>query len=134
MEAAETPDDLSREPNNVAEIESHERDLRAARPGLWTKPFHREFGAEYWIKWGAIDHARRRVASIARSGGLSAASAYANSSATAGLGGFRRFFEGVGAYESRGKAFLWQGIRLAAANVLFATHTSIWLAARKLAT
>jgi 2-polyprenyl-3-methyl-5-hydroxy-6-metoxy-1,4-benzoquinol methylase len=49
----------------------------------------------------------------------------------AGLGGFRRFFEGTGSYESRVRGFGWQLIRLAAANVAFAPRASIWLAARR---
>lgn len=52
--------------------------------------------------------------------------------AAVGLGGFRRFFEGAGAYESRGRGFAWELIKLSAANVAFAPQTSVWLAARKL--
>lgn len=50
----------------------------------------------------------------------------------AGLGDFRRFYEGPGPYESTTGGFLWQLTRLVASNVAFAPQTSIWLAARKL--
>lgn len=49
----------------------------------------------------------------------------------AGLGEFRRFFEATRPYERRISEFLWQGIRLAAANVLVAPQAAVWLAARK---
>jgi SAM-dependent methyltransferase len=49
----------------------------------------------------------------------------------AGLGEFRRFFEGTGPYESRTGGFSWQLVRLAAANVAFAPRMSVWLAARR---
>lgn len=52
----------------------------------------------------------------------------------AGLTHFRRFFEGTSPYESRYKGFLWQLIRLTAANIAFAPQSSIWLAAGKPAT
>jgi SAM-dependent methyltransferase len=50
----------------------------------------------------------------------------------AGLGDFRRFFEGTRPYEGRFTEFAWQTIRLAAANLWVAPRASIWLAARKL--
>jgi SAM-dependent methyltransferase len=50
----------------------------------------------------------------------------------AGLGNFRRFFEGTGSYESRVGGFGWQLIRLAAANIAFAPQASVWLAAQRL--
>ena len=49
----------------------------------------------------------------------------------AGLTEFRRFFEGTGRYESRGHGFLWQLLRLTAANAAVAPQSSIWLAARR---
>jgi hypothetical protein len=49
----------------------------------------------------------------------------------AGLGGFRRFFEGTRPYEGRVREFSWQAIRLCAANVAFAPQASVWLAAQK---
>ncbi len=49
----------------------------------------------------------------------------------AGLGNFRRFFEGTRPYEGRVREFAWQLIRLCAANVAFAPQSSIWLAAQK---
>lgn len=49
----------------------------------------------------------------------------------AGLGEFRRFFEATRPYEGRITGFLWQWIRLAAANVWVAPQAAIWLAARK---
>ena len=48
-----------------------------------------------------------------------------------GLGEFRRFYEGTRPYERRGREFLWQLVRLAAANTWVAPQTSIWVAARK---
>jgi SAM-dependent methyltransferase len=51
--------------------------------------------------------------------------------ARAGLGEFRRFFEGTSPYESRTTGFGWQLVRVVAANVAFAPQSSIWLAARK---
>ncbi|HEY5199012.1 MAG TPA: class I SAM-dependent methyltransferase [Solirubrobacteraceae bacterium] len=52
----------------------------------------------------------------------------------AGLGNFRRFFEGVGPYESRVRSFSWQLARLVGANFAVAPQSSIWLAAQKLET
>jgi 2-polyprenyl-3-methyl-5-hydroxy-6-metoxy-1,4-benzoquinol methylase len=49
----------------------------------------------------------------------------------AGLGDFRRFFEGTGPYESRTRGFAWELVRLVAGNVAFAPRMSIWLAARR---
>jgi SAM-dependent methyltransferase len=49
----------------------------------------------------------------------------------AGLGEFRRFFEGTRPYERRGREFLWQLVRLAAANTWVAPQASIWVAARR---
>jgi SAM-dependent methyltransferase len=49
----------------------------------------------------------------------------------AGLGDFRRFFEGTRPYERRFTEFSWQMIRLAAGNLWVAPRTSVWLAARK---
>jgi SAM-dependent methyltransferase len=49
----------------------------------------------------------------------------------AGLGEFRRFFEGAWPYENRVKGYVWELVRLTAANVAFAPSYSIWLAARK---
>jgi 2-polyprenyl-3-methyl-5-hydroxy-6-metoxy-1,4-benzoquinol methylase len=51
--------------------------------------------------------------------------------AAAGLGELRRFHEGTAPYETRGRGFAWQLLRLAAANVAFAPQTSVWLAARR---
>jgi len=50
----------------------------------------------------------------------------------AGLGEFRRFFEGTRPYEGRLTEFAWQTVRLAAANLWVAPRASVWLAARKL--
>lgn len=49
----------------------------------------------------------------------------------AGLGSFRRFFEGTRPYEGRLREFGWQLVRLVAANVAVAPQSSVWLAARK---
>lgn len=49
----------------------------------------------------------------------------------AGLGAFRRFFEGTRPYEDRGAGWMWQVTRLIAANLAVAPQASIWLAARK---
>jgi 2-polyprenyl-3-methyl-5-hydroxy-6-metoxy-1,4-benzoquinol methylase len=50
----------------------------------------------------------------------------------AGLGDFRRFFQGTNPYESRGRGFAWQLVRLVAANLAVAPQAMIWLAARRL--
>jgi 2-polyprenyl-3-methyl-5-hydroxy-6-metoxy-1,4-benzoquinol methylase len=49
-----------------------------------------------------------------------------------GMGDFQRFFEGTRPYTGRGRPFLWQLVRLVAANFAVAPQTSVWLAARKL--
>jgi 2-polyprenyl-3-methyl-5-hydroxy-6-metoxy-1,4-benzoquinol methylase len=49
----------------------------------------------------------------------------------AGLGDFRRFFQGTHPYKSRGRGFAWQLVRLVAANVAVAPQSLIWLAARR---
>jgi SAM-dependent methyltransferase len=49
----------------------------------------------------------------------------------AGLGDFRRFFEGTRPYENRLSGFGWQIVRLVAANFAVAPQFSIWLATRK---
>ena len=49
----------------------------------------------------------------------------------AGLGEFRRFFEGTRPYESRTREFLWQLIRLVSANVAVAPQALVWVFARK---
>jgi SAM-dependent methyltransferase len=43
----------------------------------------------------------------------------------------RRFFQGTHPYESRGREFGWQLIRLVAANVAAAPKAAIWLAGRR---
>ena len=48
--------DIGLEPNKLAEIASHDRDMRE-RPAVWSKPFHREWDPSYWTKWAVIDHA-----------------------------------------------------------------------------
>ena len=49
----------------------------------------------------------------------------------AGMTRFRRFFEGGRPYESRGREFAVQLIRLAAANIAVAPRTHVWLAASR---
>jgi 2-polyprenyl-3-methyl-5-hydroxy-6-metoxy-1,4-benzoquinol methylase len=49
----------------------------------------------------------------------------------AGLGAFRRFFEGTRPYEGRLGPFAWQAVRLVAGNAHAAPQASVWLAARK---
>jgi hypothetical protein len=49
----------------------------------------------------------------------------------AGLGSFRRFFQGTQPYERRVSEFAWQLTRLVAANVLVAPQAQVWLAARR---
>jgi SAM-dependent methyltransferase len=51
----------------------------------------------------------------------------------AGLGNFRRFFEGTLPYERRVREFSWQLIRLIAGNLWVAPQTSVWLAAQRCA-
>jgi SAM-dependent methyltransferase len=50
----------------------------------------------------------------------------------AGLGDFRRFFQGTYPYEGRGRAFAWQLVRLVSANFAVAPQALVWLAARRL--
>ena len=49
----------------------------------------------------------------------------------AGLSDFRRFFEPTRPYERRSIEFVWQLMRLGAANIWAAPQAAIWLAARK---
>jgi SAM-dependent methyltransferase len=49
----------------------------------------------------------------------------------AGLGSFRRFFGPTRPYEGRGAEFLWQLVRLVAANVWVAPQAQLWLAGQK---
>jgi SAM-dependent methyltransferase len=49
----------------------------------------------------------------------------------AGLGDFRRFFEATRPYERRTSEFLWQWVRLTAANIWVAPQAAVWLAAQK---
>jgi 2-polyprenyl-3-methyl-5-hydroxy-6-metoxy-1,4-benzoquinol methylase len=242
----------SQEPNKLAEIRSHERDSRD-RPAVRTKPFHLEWGSQYWIKWGAIayalgaldvkagcrvldvgcgqgwtsvflaesgfdvtgidiaganvrlaeDRARRWglesarfieadmddfaideqfdlvlvfdalhhtarqsevIANLARQlapggwiifgepsllHGVSPEARRVHRDAgwiergvgvrrlrrdcsAVGLGKFRRFFEGVGPYESRLRVFAWQLARLVGANFALAPQASIWVAAQRI--
>lgn len=79
-------------------------------------PYARRTVREHgWVEKGV------RVSSLKRYG------------SAAGLGDFRRFFEGSQPYANRFWEFAWQVGRLAAANIWVAPQSSIWLAARKLA-
>jgi hypothetical protein len=49
----------------------------------------------------------------------------------AGLGSFRRFFEGTRPYEGRIIPFGWELIRLVAANAWVAPQAAVWLAAQR---
>lgn len=49
----------------------------------------------------------------------------------AGMGEFRRFFEGTQPYEGKIRGFSWQLTRLVAANFIFAPSASFWFAAKK---
>jgi 2-polyprenyl-3-methyl-5-hydroxy-6-metoxy-1,4-benzoquinol methylase len=49
----------------------------------------------------------------------------------AGLTEQRRFFQGTHPYESRGREFAWQLVRLVAGNLAVSPKTAIWLAARR---
>jgi SAM-dependent methyltransferase len=49
----------------------------------------------------------------------------------AGLGSFRRFFQGTEPYERRGREFAWELARLVAANFAVAPRAAMWLAARR---
>jgi SAM-dependent methyltransferase len=100
---------------------------RHLRPGGWAL-----FGEPSWLH--AISPSAKRVNRqlgwIER--GVTARSVRRDCRA-AGLTEFRRFFEGTGPYESRGRGFLWQLVRLVAANVAVAPRSSVWLAARRTA-
>ncbi len=47
--------------HKLAEIESHERALREAKPETFRKPFGEPWEPDYWIKWATITHALRRL-------------------------------------------------------------------------
>jgi SAM-dependent methyltransferase len=49
----------------------------------------------------------------------------------AGLVEIRRFFQGTAPYESRGREFSWQLVRLLAGNFAAAPRSAIWLAGRR---
>jgi SAM-dependent methyltransferase len=49
----------------------------------------------------------------------------------AGLGPFRRFFEGTRPYEGRVVPFGWELVRLVAANLWVAPQAAVWLAAQR---
>lgn len=48
------------EVNKLAEIASHERDMRE-RPAVWSKPFHPEWHPDLWTKWAVVDYALRAL-------------------------------------------------------------------------
>jgi 2-polyprenyl-3-methyl-5-hydroxy-6-metoxy-1,4-benzoquinol methylase len=58
---------MSRRPSTAldahkqAEIESHQRALREARPETFRKPFGEPWAPDYWIKWATITYALRRL-------------------------------------------------------------------------
>jgi SAM-dependent methyltransferase len=98
---------------------------RHLRPGAWVL-----FGEPSWLH--AISPRARRVH---RETGCSEhgirVSALKRYCREAGLGEFRRFWEPTRPYERRITEFVWQWIRLAAANVWVAPQAAVWLAARK---
>jgi 2-polyprenyl-3-methyl-5-hydroxy-6-metoxy-1,4-benzoquinol methylase len=49
------------EANKRAEIGSHERALREARPETFRKPFGEPWETDYWTKWATIAHALRQL-------------------------------------------------------------------------
>jgi hypothetical protein len=51
---------LSSDEHKQAEIESHERALREARPETFRKPFRKPWESD-WIKWATITAALRRL-------------------------------------------------------------------------
>jgi SAM-dependent methyltransferase len=98
---------------------------RHIRPGGWVV-----FGEPSWLH-SISPHAK---ATSEEQGAIErgiAVSALKRWCAQAGLGHFRRFFEGTEPYERRVIQFGWQLIRLVAANVWVAPQASIWLAAQK---
>lgn len=48
------------EPNKLAEIASHARDMRD-RPAVWSKPFHPEWDPSLWTKWATVAYALRAL-------------------------------------------------------------------------
>jgi 2-polyprenyl-3-methyl-5-hydroxy-6-metoxy-1,4-benzoquinol methylase len=82
--------------------------LHEVSPGAWK--VHREYG---WEERGVLVRRLRRDCRAA------------------GLTQFRRFFEGTRPYDGRLLGFVWQAVRLAAANAAFAPQSSVWLAARR---
>jgi SAM-dependent methyltransferase len=94
-------------------------------PGGWAV-----FGEPSWLHWVSA-HARRTARERGWTERGVTARGLRRDCRAAGLGEFRRFFEGTRPYASRGRGFAWQLARLAAANVAVAPQALIWLAARK---
>ena len=98
---------------------------RHLRPGAWVL-----FGEPSWLH-RISPRARRVHAETGCSEHGIRASHMKKYCRQAGLGDFRRFFEATRPYERRTTEFLWQAIRLTAANFMVAPQAAIWLAARK---
>lgn len=98
---------------------------RHLRPGGWAV-----FGEPSWLHAISPDarRATRQHGWVERGVRVSALKSACRE---AGLGNFRRFFEGTQPYEGRVRAFGWQVIRLVAANVWVAPQASVWLAAQR---
>jgi 2-polyprenyl-3-methyl-5-hydroxy-6-metoxy-1,4-benzoquinol methylase len=88
------------------------------------------FGEPSWLHW-VSPHARRTARDRGWMERGVTARGLRKDCRAAGMGEFRRFFEGTRPYASRGRGFAWQLTRLAAANVAAAPQALIWLAARK---
>ena len=98
---------------------------RHLNPGGWVI-----FGEPSWLHY--ISPSARRVSRkqgwVERGVPLSALK---NDCRAAGLGNFRRFFEGTQPYEKRVTEFGWQLARLVAANIWVAPKACVWLASQK---
>lgn len=108
-----------RHPEAVVSIARH------LNPGGWAI-----FGEPSWLHY-ISPHARRASKELGWTERGVLVRALKRHCQAAGLTTFRRFFEGTRPYESRGSEFVWQLVRLVAANFAVAPQASVWLAAQK---
>lgn len=108
----------SRPAEVVARVAAH------LEPGGWVL-----FGEPSWLH-GISPHARRtskELGWVERGVTIRGLKRYCED---AGLGNFRRYYEGTAPHDGRGAALLWQTVRLWGARVSTAPQMSVWLAAQ----
>ncbi|MEA2305844.1 MAG: hypothetical protein QOH43_3124 [Solirubrobacteraceae bacterium] len=96
------------------------------RPGGWVL-----FGEPSWLH-ALSPHARRTTKELGWVERGIGVRSLKRDCRLAGLGAFRRFYEGTNPHGGRPRDFLWQTARLAGARASSAPQMSIWLAAQKL--